>query len=335
MAFRPAWTRIAAGCGATVALLCTLASAQGLPGAASLRGAGTSGVVDLAVQAGASLAGAGVITGSTSRRMLHFTFDDGPDRWHTPKLLDTLDRTGHKATFFFSTSRFTGDLPRHDFAPGLAREIARRGHRIGSHGYDHIRMSKLRPPAVRAQIDQSEALFIRVFGVRPYVFRPPFGSRNAAVDTRLAEGGYATVMWNIGMADWNAQPAEDIVRTFFRTLERNEADRGERGGIVLLHDTHAWGVEAYALIAAQLATRNCALLAAGEELYDVTESLDPFVHPPADLQHAARQSALRERLSLRCRRPSTRPCPGAPGTDGNYTSFCGSGRRHSRASPLL
>jgi peptidoglycan/xylan/chitin deacetylase (PgdA/CDA1 family) len=108
MAFRPAWTRIAAGCGATVALLGTLASAQGLPGAASLRGAGTSGVVDLAVQAGASLAGAGVITGSTSRRMLHFTFDDGPDRWHTPKLLDTLDRTGHKATFFFSTSRFTG-----------------------------------------------------------------------------------------------------------------------------------------------------------------------------------------------------------------------------------
>ena len=308
MAFGPARVlRVAAGCTATLSFLCALGSAQGLPTAASLRGAGTSRVHGLEVQAGAGLAGAGVISDSTKRRILHFTFDDGPDQDHTPRLLDALDRFGHRATFFFSTSRFTGLHPRHDFAPGMAREVARRGHRIGSHGFDHVRMSRMRGPAVRSQIDQSEAMFARVFGVRTFLFRPPFGSRNTAVDTRLAEGRYATVLWNLGMADWNERPPAEIARTFFEALERNEQQLGDRGGIVLLHDTHAWSVAAYERIAAELAERNCTLLAARQELYDVTGSLEPFAHPPTDPEYRAAQRALRNRLWPGCPGPSRRP----------------------------
>lgn len=286
-------------------MLGALASAQGMPTAASLRGVGTSGVDGLAAQAGAALAGTGVIEGSTRRRLIHFTFDDGPDRVHTPRLLDALDRTGHKATFFFSTNRFEGVRPRHDYAPELARQVAARGHQIGSHGFDHVRMARMRPPAVRAQVDQSEALFVRVFGVRPHLFRPPFGSRNKALDARLSDGRYATVMWNIGLADWNQQPATEIASTFFHSLRRNEQQRGDRGGIVLLHDTHDWGVEAYVLIAAGLAERNCALLAVRQELYDVTDSLLPWARPPSDEEHAARQAVLRRRARQLCPRAAT------------------------------
>jgi peptidoglycan/xylan/chitin deacetylase (PgdA/CDA1 family) len=290
-----------AACGAAaLSMLGALASAQGIPTAASLRGVRTSGVEGLAAQAGAALAGTGVIDGSTRRRLIHFTFDDGPDRVHTPPLLDALDRNGHKATFFFSTNRFEGIHPRHDYAPELARQVAARGHPIGSHGFDHVRMARMRPPFVRAQVDKSEALFVRAFGVRPYLFRPPFGSRNKALDARLGDGSYATVMWNIGMADWNEQPATEIAGTFFSALQRNEQQRGDRGGIALLHDTHAWGVEAYELIAAGLAQRNCALLAAREELYDITDSVVPFARPPSDAEHAARQAVLRRRARRLC-----------------------------------
>jgi len=299
--------RIAASCSAGLAALCALASAQGVPAAASLRGAGPSGIGDLADQAGAALAGAGVLTGSTHRRQLHFTFDDGPERELTPVLLDELDRNGHKATFFFSTNRFEGIHARHAYAPELAREVARRGHQIGAHGFEHTRMSHMRPSEVRFQIDQSEVMFARVFGVHTHLFRPPYGSRNTAVDTRLAEGGYATVMWNIGMADWHERPPADIARTFFRALQRNERQSGDRGGIVLLHDTHVWSVEAYKLIAAQLTERNCALRAAGEELYDVTDSLLPWVHPLSDAEYAARQDDLRDRLSAICAGPVAVP----------------------------
>jgi peptidoglycan/xylan/chitin deacetylase (PgdA/CDA1 family) len=254
-------------------------------------------------QFGSELRGAGVLTGATQRRMLHFTFDDGPDEQWTPPLLDALDRAGFKATFFFSTGRFNPVQRRHAYAPALAREIARRGHQVGSHGFDHVRMSRLRPPQLREQIAQSEAFFERVFGTRTFLYRPPFGSRNAAFDRMLAESQYATVMWNIGMADWVARTPEEVRQSFWRAIERNEREAGDRGGIVLMHDTHDWSVAAFSLIVDSIGARNCELLSAGEELYDVRDSLADFAKPPSPAALARRQAQLRARVRGRCGQP--------------------------------
>jgi peptidoglycan-N-acetylglucosamine deacetylase len=257
----------------------------------------------LAEQLGRSTRGRGVIGGATSHRLLHFTFDDGPDAEQTPRLLDLLDRAGIKATFFFSTSRFVSREARNAQAIELAKEVARRGHNLGSHSSEHERMAKLAPPALRDQIRRSDEAFEAIFGAQTRLFRPPYGSRNAALDAMLAERGDATVMWNIGMADWVERKAELIALTFFRVLERNERDRGERGGVILMHDTHAWSVDAFQLIAAELERRNCAALASNEELYDSTDDLTPFVIEPTVAELAARQAALRARFGKRCPKP--------------------------------
>ena len=254
----------------------------------------------LTEQLGASTKGRGVITGATRHRLLHFTFDDGPEPEQTPRLLDLLDRFQMKATFFFSTSRFVSREARNARAAELAKEVARRGHNLGSHSSEHQRMAKLAPPALRDQLRRSDEAFESIFGAQTRLFRPPFGSRNAALDAMLAERGDATVMWNIGMADWVEREPSQIVLTFFRVLERNERDRGERGGVILMHDTHAWSVDAFELIATELERRNCALLAAGEELYDSAEDLSFFASEPPAHVLAARQAALRERFAKRC-----------------------------------
>jgi peptidoglycan/xylan/chitin deacetylase (PgdA/CDA1 family) len=254
----------------------------------------------LTEQLGASTEGRGVITGATKHRLLHFTFDDGPEPEQTPRLLDMLDRYEMKATFFFSTSRFVSREARNASAVDLAKEVARRGHNLGSHSSEHQRMAKLAPPALRDQLRRSDEAFEAIFGAQTRLFRPPFGSRNAALDAMLAERRDATVMWNIGMADWVERAPSLIQLTFFRVLERNERDRGERGGVILMHDTHVWSVDAFALIAAELERRNCALLAAGEELYDSTEDLSFFAAEPRPEVLSARQAGLRQRLSKRC-----------------------------------
>lgn len=253
-------------------------------------------------QFGSAVAGAGLISGSTRRRILHFTFDDGPDPDPrlTPRLLEALDRIHAKATFFFSTSRFASKEKRNAKAADVAREVARRGHQLGAHGFEHQRMARLRPPQLQTQMDGSEAAFDKVFGRRTFLFRPPFGSRNAALDAMLAQGRYATVLWNIGMADWNERPPEAIEQTFWRVLARNEATSGDRGGVVLLHDTHPWSVSAFELITRALERRNCELLAAGEELYDVVDSLAPWVTPISDEAYAARQAELQAAVRTRC-----------------------------------
>src|ERR1700730_3987954 len=58
------------------------------------------------------------------------TFDDGPNPAITPALLDLLDGHNARATFFL--------IGRHVRAsPGLAREIAKRGHTVGNHTDTH------------------------------------------------------------------------------------------------------------------------------------------------------------------------------------------------------
>ncbi len=251
-------------------------------------------------QRGAEVQGGGIITGATNRRLLHFTFDDGPDAHNTPRLLDALDRWGFKATFFFSTSRFASRERRNRHSVELAREVARRGHQVGAHGFDHVHMSRLAPDALRTELQSAEAMFLRAFGTRTYLFRPPYGSRNHVLDRMLENGRYVTVLWNVGLADWVAHDPEELRKIFWRVLARNQQLDGERGGLVLLHDSHDWSVTAFERIAASIAERNCRLLQAGEELYDVVDTLDPWVSPPSDTTYAEWQRQLRARTAARC-----------------------------------
>lgn len=255
-----------------------------------------------------------VITGVTAHRLIHFTFDDGPDPRTTPRLLDGLDAHGIKATFFFSASRFESRARRNHGVAELAREVRARGHAIGSHSVDHVRMRGLSRAQQLAQLERSDALFTEVLGSRPALFRPPFGSRGKSLDGLLAQRGCTTVMWNLGLADWVARPPQQILTTWQRILARAEG-RGELGGVVLLHDTHAWTADALDLILDDIAGRNCALLRdATAELYDVTPTLAPFFQSRGDAALATdttpiviapdalseRQRVLREDWRARC-----------------------------------
>ncbi len=257
-----------------------------------------------------------IIEGGTPHRMILFTFDDGPDRRTTPRLLDTLDAEGIKAVFFVTTGRFQDRTPRHREQADILREIVRRGHVIGNHSVNHIQLPTLDDAAFALEIDGAARMIEREIGVRPWLVRPPGGSRSLRVDARLAERGYTSVLWNLGTGDPQTDSPNVVFQTFFRVLERRERENGERGGIVLMHDTYDYSVEAFPRIVAELRARNCALLAANEELYDFvpdpryfhvpraganTSTVAPPAIIPAD-EFAARQARLREETRARCAR---------------------------------
>jgi peptidoglycan/xylan/chitin deacetylase (PgdA/CDA1 family) len=261
-----------------------------------------------------------VMTGATPHRLILFTFDDGPDLRYTPRLLDRLDRFGVKAVFFLTASRFSGDGPWQLQNRELAREILRRGHFVGNHTVDHLQLPLLEDAEIVAQVEGADAVFERVLGSRSWLMRPPGGARSSRVDAMLAERGYTQVLWNLGSGDFQVRDAEEVFHIWRRVLARRERENGERGGIVLLHDTHEWSVEAFPMIVSHLRDRNCALLERGEELYDIVDdprlfysardpgqpgAAAPPASPPAELL-AERQARLREETAQRCTRVAQR-----------------------------
>ena len=257
----------------------------------------------------AELGGGRIVTGIAAHRTLHFTFDDGPSRAHTRALLDELDRRHVHATFFLVARRLEHPADR-----ALAVEIAERGHTIGLHSYRHDRLDGRTAAELERDLDASEALFTETFGARPVLFRPPYGHHDETLDTVLAARGYTEVLWNLHGGDVTARSADEVVATFSAMLDRGERDPRGAGGVVLLHDTHGWTLEAFPRLMDELDTRNCAALARGEELWDVADDLSAW-HQERGRASAtrsarrmrmeesawqARQDALRAEAEARC-----------------------------------
>lgn len=256
------------------------------------------------------------ITGATPHRLLLFTFDDGPHHKLTPKLLDTLDEYGVKAIFFLTANKLRGDNRRERQYQAIARDIIARGHTVANHTLDHQQLPLHADHEVARQIDEAQRLFEKALGQRPYLLRPPGGARSPRVDAMIAERGYTSVLWNLGSGDFQVRSAEDVFQTWKRVFERREVEIGERGGIILMHDTYEWTVDAVPMVLDYVRRKNCEFLEKGEELFDIVDDLSLFYVPrdarddvsaeaaaaalPMDLL-AQRQAKVREQAEAHCK----------------------------------
>jgi peptidoglycan-N-acetylglucosamine deacetylase len=257
-----------------------------------------------------------IMTGETRRRMILFTFDDGPDENNTPMLLDQLDQYGIKAVFFLTANRMAERTPWGRRHRELAKDIVRRGHTIGNHTMHHPRLGKASVARLTEEIEGTAHFIEQVTGVHPVLFRPPGGIRSERLDAFVKDRGYTMVLWNIGAGDFQVETASLVEKTLFRVFERRKKNDGHEGGIVLLHDTYRHTVEAFPRIVERILEENCRLLEDGEELYDFVEDpryfftprdgagpeaeAAPGEMPPAVL--AERQARLRAETRARCGR---------------------------------
>lgn len=153
------------------------------------------------------------------------TIDDGPDPEVTPRVLDLLDQSGAKASFFCIADR----VAQH---PALAREIVARGHDLQNHTASHRHsFSFLGPRAYAAELGRAQAVVESVVGQAPRFFRAPAGFRNLFLGPVLPRLGLTLVSWTRrGFDTREADPARVLARL----------TRGLAGGdILLLHDGHA------------------------------------------------------------------------------------------------
>jgi peptidoglycan/xylan/chitin deacetylase (PgdA/CDA1 family) len=98
-----------------------------------------------------------------------------------PRLLDLLDATALRATFFVEAIN-TRDYP------AALLEIAARGHELGFHAWRHERWGNLSPDAEQDVIDRSFAAYAQL-GLDVRAFRPPGGELNPHTTRRLRAAG--------------------------------------------------------------------------------------------------------------------------------------------------
>ncbi len=240
------------------------------------------------------------LDGSTKRRTILFSFDDGPSRRTTPELLDLLDQLDIRAVFFVKTESFGRGNPWEREHSDIVREIASRGHMIGNHTETHRQLPLLNNAEIAAELAVSEAKIENAIGLRPRLIRPPGGALSTRVRELLAARGYTSVLWSVYTGDLEVDTADDVVRTFFRVLKRRERETGDRGGIVLLHDTQPHSLDAVPRLVDALKRRNCDLLERNEELYDIVDDVGYFIpgHEPTSLDE--RQAELEARTRRDC-----------------------------------
>ncbi len=159
--------------------------------------------------------------GRRSDRLATLTFDDGPDKVHTPRVLDILARERVPATFFLIGRRAAE-------APDLARRIADEGHDVGNHTWSHRSLWLCGPRETEREIVQGHDAITLASGRAPSFFRPPWGMTNLAVLPVLRRLATPCVFWTVQTE--GRRPAEP-------ELQLRRATEGVRpGAIVDLHD---------------------------------------------------------------------------------------------------
>src|SRR5262249_49749307 len=135
-------------------------------------------------------------------------------------VLDALKEKKAPATFFVMGSRAVK-------FPALLKRIHDEGHAIGNHSYNHPDFSTLTPAEAKQQILRAEAVINNVVGLKPKLFRPPYGEiLPAELDWAKAQG-YTVVNWDVDSSDWRQLSSDKVFRNVTKAVKP--------GSVILMH----------------------------------------------------------------------------------------------------
>jgi len=159
----------------------------------------------------------------TRQKVIAISFDDGPAPDYTPQVLQVLQEHQVPAAFFCIGKRVLEH-------PGLFKQVHEQGHIIGNHSYSHETWFDLYSSTkMYADLQQMDAAMQEVLGLKPLLFRPPYGVTNPNLAKAIRKGGYIPVGWNIRSLD-------TVIKDNDKLLQR--IVKGVRpGAVILFHDT--------------------------------------------------------------------------------------------------
>jgi peptidoglycan/xylan/chitin deacetylase (PgdA/CDA1 family) len=158
------------------------------------------------------------------------TFDDGPHKTNTPRLLDMLKERHIHATFFLVGENVVDNQE-------IVKRILAEGHEIGNHSWSHPQLSAMSDAKVRDELQKTQDAIKKACGMTPTLLRPPYGAFTARQrNWAHGEWGFTCILWDVDPQDWKYRNAEHVKREILKAAVS--------GSIVLSHDIHKTTVDA-------------------------------------------------------------------------------------------
>lgn len=194
-----------------------------------------------------------------TKKLVAFTFDDGPHVENTPRIIEMLKQYNATGTFFVLGSRA-------DTFPITTRSILESGHQIASHSYSHPDFRKLSSEALNEELTKTDDAVYNATGYRSKLFvRPPYGFLSQEI---LDQTDRIYINWNVDSNDWASRNAQSVCDTIVQTVHD--------GSIILLHELYDASIEGLGCAMKTLSNQGYAFVSVEELLrargYDLSGS---------------------------------------------------------------
>lgn len=154
-----------------------------------------------------------------SKPMVAITYDDGPHKTNTPKVLNVLEENYGVATFFMVGKNIEGK-------EDIIKRSYNLGNEMANHSWDHTNFAKSSSETIKKQLADTDAAIKAVVDVENPILRPPYGAFN---DNVKSVCGKSIIIWSLDTLDWSTRSADATYEACMKAQD---------GDIILMHDIH-------------------------------------------------------------------------------------------------
>ena len=154
-------------------------------------------------------------------KVVALSFDAAWGNEDTQTLIDILNKYQVHTTFFV-----VGDWV--DRYPESVKALADAGNEVMNHSSSHAHFSSLSRDQIIADITACNEKIEAVTGVRPSLFRCPYGEYDDHVISTVRGMGMEPIQWSVDSLDWKGISADEIRHRVLKAIEP--------GSIVLFHN---------------------------------------------------------------------------------------------------
>ncbi|MDE7433070.1 MAG: polysaccharide deacetylase family protein [Lachnospiraceae bacterium] len=194
-----------------------------------------------------------------NKPMVALTFDDGPSRQNTNRILDALKQYNAHATFFMVGYNIDGN-------EDILRRVTEEGSEVANHSATHSKLTALDAAGIASEVDAIADKIKSITGQGSVLIRPPYGAVDENVMAAIKD---PVILWSIDTEDWKTRNAQSTIQN----IQSSVYD----GAIILMHDLYGETADAAVQIIEWLNSQGYQMVTVSEMGYFRRGGLQPGV----------------------------------------------------------